>query len=460
MKPFITTDNNGGIVVEDIDVLNDLTLIANRSIDSLRDERGHGLWIFPPKGDRYDDKIQDEYILSLFDRVVTTGNLMGFVSCGNTQLTIRSRFTSESGNDWFMQYMLQKVFAINIFDLQHTTSHDNSLDIAALMLPFFLQKALRQGVYREYTRQDFNDSHLRGAIAISRHIRQNYPFRNGKVSYTTREFRYDNPITQLIRHTIEYILSQKREIASAVLFTSPETRACVEQIIDATPSYRRNDLSRIIAANLKPRIHPFFSDYAPLQRLCLQILRGERVSYGTSKERIHGILFDGAWLWEEYLNITFHKAGFLHPENRTGKGRLHIFKNRTGYSRYPDFIKDNVIADAKYKVLLRESHDLLRDNLSRDDLNQMITYLHITSSSKGIFVNPLSIRVVDPGTGNYFPDFAFSTCVGELNGGGGNIYIIGVVIPQTCESYADFANHMTIAEGNLYKDICRICDAE
>ncbi|MBQ1780196.1 MAG: hypothetical protein II001_02045, partial [Bacteroidales bacterium] len=294
----------------------------------------------------------------------------------NTQLTIRSRFTSESGNDWFMQYMLQKVFAINIFDLQHTTSHDNSLDIAALMLPFFLQKALRQGVYREYTRQDFNDSHLRGAIAISRHIRQNYPFRNGKVSYTTREFRYDNPITQLIRHTIEYILSQKREIASAVLFTSPETRACVEQIIDATPSYRRNDLSRIIAANLKPRIHPFFSDYAPLQRLCLQILRGERVSYGTSKERIHGILFDGAWLWEEYLNITFHKAGFLHPENRTGKGRLHIFKNRTGYSRYPDFIKDNVIADAKYKVLLRESHDLLRDNLSRDDLNQMITYLH------------------------------------------------------------------------------------
>ena len=198
---FVTTDNNCGITIENPQIVEDLRLIANTRIDRLRDQPGNDLWLFPKKGDRYDDKIDDQFLFELEGNVLTTGNIMGFVGCGNTELTIRSRFSNKDGNDWFMQYMLQKVFAINIFDLKHTKSSDESLDIAALMLPYFLQKALSQGLYREYIRQEYNDSNLRGAFNISRHIKENYPFRNGKIAYTTREFRYDNSITQLVRHT-------------------------------------------------------------------------------------------------------------------------------------------------------------------------------------------------------------------------------------------------------------------
>lgn len=452
---FLTTDNNCGITVKDPQILEDLRQIANISIDRLRDQSGNDLWLFPKKGDRYDDKIDNEFLFELNGDVLTTNNIMGFVGCGNTELTIRSRFSNKDGNDWFMQYMLQKVFAVNIFDLKHTKSTDASLDIADLMLPYFLQKALGQGLYREYIRQEYNDSHPRCALDISRHIKENYPFRNGKIAYSTREFRYDNSITQLIRHTIEYIRT-KGSSAAAVLYSSPETQANIKLIVNATPSYRRSDLNKVMLANLKPKIHPYYSEYRPLQRLCMQILRGERISYGSDNERIHGVLFDGAWLWEEYLNLTFSKAGFGHPENRTGKGKIHVFRDRDRYPRYPDFIKENIIADAKYKVLLRGSRDLIYEDLSRDDLNQMITYLHITSCRKGIFVNPLNFKVLNPETGEYFPETTFCARIGELYGDGGDIYIIGVNIPQSCETYKDFASFMSTNERVLYTKLLQI----
>lgn len=456
---LITTDNNCGQRIDSQSALEDLRRIADCKLESLRDLSGHDLWLFPKKGDRYDDKIQDEYVFTIDDDVLTTGNIMGFVGCGDTELTIRSRFSNKDGNDWFMQYMLQKVFAINIFDLKHTKSKDESLDIAALMLPYFLQKALRQGLYREYIRQEYNDAHPHGVIDVERHIKSNFPFRNGKIAYSTREFRYDNSITQLVRHTIEFIRT-KKDSAAAILYSSPETQSNIKQIIDATPSYRKSDLKRVMLANLKPKIHPYYSEYRPLQRLCMQILRGEKISYGADSDRIHGVLFDGAWLWEEYLNLVFNKEGFQHPENRTGKGRIHVFRDRDRYPRYPDFIRENVIADAKYKVLLRDSKSLIYDDLSRDDLNQMITYLHITSSRKGIFVNPLNFRVMNPETGEYYPETAFCARIGELYGDGGDIYIVGMNIPQLCETYNDFASFMVSNEKVLSRKIREIVERD
>jgi len=90
----------------------------------------------------------------------------------------------------------------------------------------------------------------------------------------------------------------------------------------------------LLLANTKPKIHPYYSEYRPLQKLCLQILRREKLSYGQSSERIYGILFDGAWLWEEYLNLTLAKAGFTHPENKTGKGKIYPFKGEKRYARF------------------------------------------------------------------------------------------------------------------------------
>lgn len=445
-------DNSSQYAPSDPQAIEDLKRIAGISLDKLQDEDGNDLWLFPPKKSRYDDKIQDEYIFTLEGDLIKTGNIMGFIGSKNTELTINSRFSNDDGNDWFMQYMLQKIFAINIFDLKHSRSIDSILDIAALMFPYFLQKALHQGLYREYIHQDYNDNRVRGALDISRHIKENYPFKNGKMAYTTREFKYDNSITQLIRHTIEFIKTKKRSL-SFILYSSPETQANIKQIINATPSYRKGDLNKVLLSNIKPKFHPYYSEYQPLQRLCLKILRSERISLGDSSEQIQGILFDGAWLWEEYLNLTFSKAGFLHPENRTGKGKIYPFIDRNRYARYPDFIKKNIIADAKYKFLLQKNGELVDDRISKDDLNQMIAYMHITSSHDGIYVNPLNFRVLDNTTGHFYPETAFCLKVGELYGNGGTIHVIGINIPQKCNSYKEFVSLMEKSEDELLKKL-------
>lgn len=248
------------------------------------------------------------------------------------------------------------------------------------------------------------------------------------------------------------------------LYSNNDTQANIKQIINATPSYSKGDLQKVLLSNLKPKIHPYYSEYGPLQKLCLQILRREKLSYGQSSERIYGILFDGAWLWEEYLNLTLSKAGFVHPENRTGKGKLYPFRNKKRYARYPDFLKNNVVADAKYKRMVDLDSSCLKEDIGRDDLNQMISYLHITSANSGIFICPTELMAVNPKTGQYYPDIEFVLSetnlfayrVGELDGYGGHIYVLGVNIPQSLGSYKEFAEQMQKTEEVLFKSVSKI----
>ena len=255
-----------------------------------------------------------------------------------------------------------------------------------------------------------------------------------------------------------------------LLYASKETQANIKQIINATPSYSKGDLKKIISANMKPKIHPYYSEYGPLQKLCLQILRKDKLSYGESSDKIYGILFDGAWLWEEYLDMTMKKAGFEHPENKKRAGMIYPFKNKDRYPRYPDFIHPNTIADAKYKYLLKEGDDSTKvyENISRDDLNQMISYMYITSSNKGLFISPTTISVLNQETGEFYKDTdfvikedkLFAYRAGELKGYGGEIFIIGVNVPQSLVTYAEFVLAMQNTETILLHSIKNILGRE
>lgn len=467
---ILTTDNNGGSFrVESGQCLKDLQHIADCPLNKLTDKENNDVWLFPNKGNRHDDKIENEVIVSLCGDMLYTGNIMGFIGYGDTQLTIRSRFSNKGeGNDWFMQYMLQKVFAINIFDLKHSGSDDEALDIAALLFPYFLQKALCQGVYREYIRCEYNDSHPKGTLCIQSHIKNNFPFKNGRISYTTREYKYDNSVTQLVRHTIEYLKS--KDSTRRILSTDQGIAGYVKQIIEATPTYCKGDRQKVMLANAKPKIHPYYSEYSPLQKLCLQILKQQKMGYGQTTKRIYGVLFDGAWLWEEYLNITMSKAGFKHPKNKTKEEPIYPFRGRSNkYKRYPDFMMPGIIADAKYKNLLsKQGSSENVDDIQRDDLNQMISYLHITSSKVGIFIGPTEVVLINPDTGNYYQDDTVALSsqeiqvlkAGDLMGDGGQIIIIGVNIPQAAASYNEFKTAMSRTEGILLTHLKRISHQE
>jgi 5-methylcytosine-specific restriction endonuclease McrBC regulatory subunit McrC len=325
------------------------------------------------------ETIDDEQVFSVDENEIKTSNMMGFIGLKETEVAIQSRFSSE-GNDYFLHYMLQKVYSINLFDLKHSASNENIFDFLMYLFPFYLKKALRQGIYKEYKRKEYNNSNIKGAINIGQHLKRNIPFR-GNVAYSAREQSYDNKITQLIRHTIEFI--KKHKLANNILSSDSETQKKVNEIIQATPSFENNSRTAIINNNLRPMAHPYFSEYTDLQRICLQILRYEGLKYGQEKDKIYGILFDGAWLWEEYTSTFLKDCGFKHPRNDVSKDGIQLFQSRNGYTRYPDFWKEGFIIDAKYKRLENGS-------IKRDDMHQIITYMYVKQAKIGGFIYPNS----------------------------------------------------------------------
>lgn len=355
-------DNNCGEKLTDIEILNigDLSSIANKNLIDLQKENPD-LLVFPQTLGQYRDDVEKSHIFSLDEENLTTYNLMGFVGRNSSQLTISSRFAKDDNNDYFLHYMLQKVFSINLLKFDQTPNKENIWDFLLYLFPYYLKKAYSHGIYKAYKKEEYNDSNVKGTIDVKRHILRNIPFM-GKIAYTTREHSYNNNLTQLVRHTIEHI--KTHPFGSGVLTNDSEVRDIVSKFIFVTEkTFNNNSRQKIISANLKPVSHPYFTEYTALQKICLKILRHGKITFGKEKDKVYGLLFDGAWLWEEYLNKVLKDCGFEHPKNKTSSGAIYLFSDSRSYKRYPDFWKENFILDAKYKNLT--------EPIDRNDMNQM-----------------------------------------------------------------------------------------
>lgn len=410
-------------------------------LGEIKDTYQKSLLIFPENLSDCKDKIQDKPIYNIIGgKYLQTENVMGFVGIGNTQLKIGSRFDKDSqiqeSKDYFFQYMLSRVLQINLVNLDFSYEEENVFDLLVYFFPIFLQSAMEQGLYREYQTFEHNDGRLRGVLDISRHIRNNIPF-TGKISYKTREHSTDNNITELIRHTIEYIYAKPS--LRPILSCDEQTKKCVSQIVMATPSYSKSKRTAIIAKNLRPTIHPYYSEYTTLQKLCVMILRGEQIRYGNDDNEVYGLLIDGAWLWEAYLNTLLSKQGFTHPENLRGSNPINLFKH-TKIPRYPDFYSKDIVLDAKYKKL--ESKRNL-GQFDRNDLNQVIVYMDLLALDRGGYIFPATSE-----ESKVFSD--------EISTRGGTMYGIGLEIPQGCSSFDEFFSRISKNEATFIKRIHNI----
>lgn len=393
-------DNNNDYDISqlsnDIDKSN-IQYIASYSIENISDN----ILIFPNSFDESKDINKKNTIFNLYDNKIHTNNIMGFISYNNTQIKISSRFAFNDNEDYFLHYMLMKVLSLNVVNLEHSKDYDDSFDFLIYIFISFFKRALRQGLFKQYKLIKHNDSNVKGTIDINRYIKNNIPF-NGKISYNTREYSYDNNITQLIRHTIEYINTKNKYILSY----DNEIKDYTYQIFYSTPSYERNKRESIINKNLKQLSHPYYYEYEPLRKICIQILRYEKLKYGNNDNTVYGLLFDGAWLFEEYLNTFLGKENFIHAENRNLKNGIKLLDN--AWRVYPDFYKvsndNNIVLDAKYKRL----NYLDSEKIDRNDKHQIVSYAYTLNAKKAGFIYPVEID-------NYKKNDCENSYIGNLN---------------------------------------------
>lgn len=369
----IADNDYKGVSIDKSDIEN-IKQFANKKIKYLKENN-----LFILSKNSFKDDIENSDIIELdeVNNKIYSNNIMGFIGYNDTQIKITSRFASED-EDYFLHYMLQKVFYSNIFNWEYTTERDYSFDFLIYMFTHFFQKAIRQGIFKSYQKREYNDANVRGVIDINRHIKNNIPF-NGKIAYNTREYSYDNNITQLIRHTIEYINTKSK----GILNINEDIKSGVFQIIEATKRYDKNKRQSIINKNLKKLNHPYFYEYEPLRKICVQILRHEEIKYGREENKIYGILFDGAYLWEEYIYTILKDLDFLHPRNKEKTDGINLLNKK--WTVYPDFYNYNkqIVLDTKYKMLNKDN-----DKIDGSDKHQIISYVYTLGAKIGGFVYP------------------------------------------------------------------------
>ena len=374
MKLFKIKDNSQQKKETFLQIKNLTEKIANKTLEQLERE---GVFVFPDSVKEAGDITQDQTILQSVNDAYCSGNVMGFLGYGDERLIIESRFCGES-KDYFFRYLLDKVLDFpNIVDLDSdATQEDRLFNLFLFLFPYYFKSAMRKGLFKKYIRHSYNDVNIKGTIDVARHIDANTPF-VGKIAYSQREFSYDNSLMELVRHTIEFI--KRKPYGNKLLIKVKDE---VKLVIDATPGYKPYARQKIIEQNKNNAVrHAYYREYLALQRLCLLILRYQKHQIGLGGKRIYGILFDGAWLWEEYINLLIGGA-FYHPMNKGGKGAQRLFNGNVGLI-YPDFISHNsekrMIADAKYKPI---------NNIGSRDYLQVLAYMFRFDAKVGYYLYP------------------------------------------------------------------------
>ena len=115
-----------------------------------------------------------------------------------------------------------------------------------------------------------------------------------------------------------------------------------------------------------------------------------------------------------------------------------MFKDKKSYPRYPDFYSEEkgLVLDAKYKHLEKDNNAL-----SRDDIHQIISYMHVLMSETGAVIFPYQDSKTES---DYKP-----VLIGKLKGHGGSVYKLVIMKIPVSENFSDFVEWMNVNESKF-----------
>lgn len=165
-------------------------------------------------------------------------------------------------------------------------------------------------------------------------------------------------------------------------------------------------------------------------------MRHEHLKYGNEEDEVYGILFDGAWLWEEYVGIVM-KNFFDHFYKNKGK-KWWLFDNGSRQI-VPDYLsKDRtVVADAKYMPL--DNKDNYDEEKATAVYYKTITYMYRWNAKTGLLLFPFK------GANMYKRVLGIENTQGR-------IVKLGFPVPQEHSAYYAFCEEMKASENMFVEE--------
>ncbi len=318
-----------------------------------------------------------------------TGNLMGVLRFrdpngkASVQVEVLSRFDKGKDNH-FLNYLLSRVFNCAI-GAEEVSAEQSSLLEFLLDIVFVrrLGEAAKAGLLRHYREFRNNDWNFKGSLDLARHIRENLPLMHG-IAYRKREIDLDVPVNRMILMA-----------AMTVNRRHPSFFGCDPDAADALRELRigvteAHDLHTVLSHRdcREPVRHPFFREvWEPLRRIARMILEEERWTLfpeeATDDTEVSGVVFDGSWLWEEYVATVLANAKFRHGTEPV----LSVFEGK-GKRFIPDFYRLNGSGEQGCDIVLDAKYKRSNPTGQREDVHQVLCYLLLTGATHGGLVFP------------------------------------------------------------------------
>ena len=356
-RPIITINKN-------IDFLK-LRLLAGE-INSLIHDRGfmeNNLHLF---GDNYEHNTDDDLLKVLGwnneNYIIETGNLVGFISSKQLQLSITSRFGIS-----FLTYLLCYTEGLLEIPDAGTISDDGLFEwVIVFLWKTALQKAFRLGIPKQYITQSEKLFSVKGNVDVLDYAI--YRNMDGKLLCNYHQYDYNNPVTQLISYTFSKI--DKKELIKDCIQLKNAFETCV--------GGKRVTLSTCL--NTRLITNPYYSDYNKVVRLSKNILRKKYGGLDDSSNITSAFLFDMSMLFEYFIRkVLLANDIKLFPKNEESMTISRGLGKDNDRHLYPDIIikraeKQIEVYDVKYK------HFDSSYGVSRNDLFQLHTYVSYLSN--------------------------------------------------------------------------------
>lgn len=404
-------------------------------------------------GKRKDD--EPIRIVTRYQDELWTQNYVGVLWHQGKTFVIRSRFDDEEGH--FTHYILADALGLRGLHLPEQNPQlvwkQTIEQVLAFIFVNRIKIAQKQGLYRAYTDYARNDSHPRGRIDISRHIRLN-PITNGKIAYSGRERSMDNPVNRVILAAYSLLEKHYRELMTTLVHDNHTVKECIGQLRDNVPAISRQEIAALMRQRDRKINSPLYKEWESVRRIARMILRRMAPDLTKSADReMDGILIDMNDMWELYLEKVLrqtqrenlrlrsqHEYPVLLPPGEEKEGKR-TFR--------PDFYweqgeKTVLLADAKYKnawsdIAAGKNGEAWKK--VREDVFQVLSYMYVQECSRGVIICPVQ--------GARRQEKPLEYVVSGKEHDARRFYVFGLTIPQGCESSEDFTRQMKNAEEEL-----------